>query len=119
MSFHLHLLNLLQQDYYYLTLTVPHKAYLLKSLDQDESAAEQTSAINETVLDMTGDLEYASSFRQDLTSPDHLNVSSSVVENAKLEPVLREYVNWLGDNTNLGWYLWSISRLPCIYVRIP
>ncbi|KAI1047248.1 hypothetical protein LB505_013286 [Fusarium chuoi] len=103
------------QDYYYLTLTVPHKAYLLKSLDQDESAAEQTSAINETVLDMTGDLEYASSFRQDLTSPDHLNVSSSVVENAKLEPVLREYVNWLGDNTNLGWYLWSISRLPCIY----
>ncbi|KAG5778505.1 hypothetical protein H9Q73_007829 [Fusarium xylarioides] len=83
------------QDYYYLTLTVPHKAYLLKSLDPDESAAEQTSAINETVLDMTGDLEYASSFRQDLTSPDHLNVSSSVVKNAKLEPVLREYVDWL------------------------
>ncbi|KAF5538892.1 TENA THI-4 family [Fusarium phyllophilum] len=105
------------QDYYYLTLTVPHKAYLLKSLDRDESAAEQTSAINETVLDMTGDLEYASSFRQDLTSPDHLNVSSSVVKNAKLEPVLREYVDWLGDNTNLGWYLWSISRLPCIYLN--
>ncbi|KAF5683051.1 TENA THI-4 family [Fusarium denticulatum] len=103
------------QDYYYLTLTVPHKAYLLKSLDKNESAAAQTSAINETVLDMTGDLEYASSFRQDLTSPDHLNVSSSVVKNAKLEPVLREYVDWLGDNTNLGWYLWSISRLPCIY----
>ncbi|KAI1017538.1 hypothetical protein LB504_003873 [Fusarium proliferatum] len=103
------------QDYYYLTLTVPHKAYLLKSLDRDESAADQTSAINETVLDMTGDLEYASSFREDLTSPDHLNVSSSVVKNAKLEPVLREYVDWLGDNTNLGWYLWSISRLPCIY----
>ncbi|KAF5542055.1 TENA THI-4 family [Fusarium mexicanum] len=79
------------QDYYYLTLTVPHKAYLLKTLDPDDSAAEQTSAINETVLDMTGDLEYASSFRQDLTSPDHLNVSSSVVKNAKLEPVLREY----------------------------
>ncbi|CZR42750.1 uncharacterized protein FPRO_10053 [Fusarium proliferatum ET1] len=103
------------QDYYYLTLTVPHKAYLLKSLDPDESAADQASAINETVLDMTGDLEYASSFREDLTSPDHLNVSSSVVKNAKLEPVLREYVDWLGDNTNLGWYLWSISRLPCIY----
>ncbi|KAF5969147.1 hypothetical protein FBULB1_10400 [Fusarium bulbicola] len=103
------------QDYYYLTLTVPHKAYLLKSLDPDDSAADQTSAINETVLDMTGDLEYASSFRQDLTSPEHLNVSSSVVKNAKLEPVLREYVDWLRDNTNLGWYLWSISRLPCIY----
>ncbi|KAF5645173.1 TENA THI-4 family [Fusarium sp. NRRL 52700] len=103
------------QDYYYLTLTVPHKAYLLKSLDPDESAADQTSAINETVLDMTGDLEYASSFREDLTSPDHLNVSSTVVKNAKLEPVLREYVDWLGGNTNLGWYLWSISRLPCIY----
>ncbi|KAG4274718.1 hypothetical protein FPRO04_09082 [Fusarium proliferatum] len=105
----------ISQDYYYLTLTVPHKAYLLKSLDPNESAADQTSAINETVLDMTGDLEYASSFREDLTSPDHLNVSSSVVKNTKLEPVLREYVDWLGDNTNLGWYLWSISRLPCIY----
>ncbi|KAF5586394.1 TENA THI-4 family [Fusarium subglutinans] len=103
------------QDYYYLTLTVPHKAYLLKSLDPDDSAADQTSAINETVLDMAGDLEYASSFLVDLTSPDHLNVSSAVVKNAKLEPVLREYVHWLGDNTNLGWYLWSISRLPCIY----
>ncbi|KAF5652425.1 TENA THI-4 family [Fusarium sp. NRRL 25303] len=103
------------QDYYYLTLTVPHKAYLLKSLDQEESAADQTSAINETVLDMTGDLEYASSFREDLASSNHLNVSSSVVKNTKLEPVLREYVDWLGDNTNLGWYLWSISRLPCIY----
>ncbi|KAF5663393.1 TENA THI-4 family [Fusarium circinatum] len=90
------------QDYYYLTLTVPHKAYLLKSLDPDDSAAEQTSAINETVLDMTGDLEYASSFRQYLTSPDHLNVSSAVVKNAKLEPVLREYVDWLGGNANLG-----------------
>ncbi|KAK2691424.1 hypothetical protein QWA68_008840 [Fusarium oxysporum] len=103
------------QDYYYLTLTVPHKAYLLKSLDPDESAADQTSAINETVLDMTSDLEYASHFRQDLTSPDHLNVSSTVVKNAKLEPVLRQYVDWLGENTKLGWYLFSVSRVPCIY----
>ncbi|WKT47128.1 hem oxygenase-like, multi-helical [Fusarium oxysporum f. sp. vasinfectum] len=103
------------QDYYYLTLTVPHKAYLLKSLDPGESAADQTSAINETVLDMTSDLEYASHFRQDLTSPDHLNVSSTVVKNAKLEPVLRQYVDWLGENTKLGWYLFSVSRVPCIY----
>ncbi|KAL5621019.1 hypothetical protein FOBRF1_004265 [Fusarium oxysporum] len=103
------------QDYYYLTLTVPHKAYLLKSLDPEESAADQTSAINETVLDMTSDLEYASHFRQDLTSPDHLNVSSTVVKNAKLEPVLRQYVDWLGENTKLGWYLFSVSRVPCIY----
>ncbi|EWZ81912.1 hypothetical protein FOWG_14334 [Fusarium oxysporum f. sp. lycopersici MN25] len=103
------------QDYYYLTLTVPHKAYLLKSLDPDESAADQTSAINETVLDMTSDLEYTSHFRQDLTSPDHLNVSSTVVKNAKLEPVLRQYVDWLGENTKLGWYLFSVSRVPCIY----
>ncbi|RKL46455.1 hypothetical protein BFJ70_g2944 [Fusarium oxysporum] len=103
------------QDYYYLTLTVPHKAYLLKSLDPDESAADQTSAINETVLDMTSDLEYASHFRQDLTSPNHLNVSSTVVKNAKLEPVLRQYVDWLGENTKLGWYLFSVSRVPCIY----
>jgi hypothetical protein len=88
-------------------------------LDPEESAADQTSAINETVLDMTSDLEYASHFRQDLTSPDHLNVSSTVVKNAKLEPVLRQYVDWLGENTKLGWYLFSVSRVPCIYVRIP
>ncbi|EXA41492.1 hypothetical protein FOVG_09967 [Fusarium oxysporum f. sp. pisi HDV247] len=64
---------------------------------------------------MTSDLEYASHFRQDLTSPDHLNVSSTVVKNAKLEPVLRQYVDWLGENTKLGWYLFSVSRVPCIY----
>ncbi|KAF5003446.1 hypothetical protein FDECE_9996 [Fusarium decemcellulare] len=103
------------QDYYYLTLTVPHKAYLLNVSDPNDSAAERTSAINDTVADMVGDLEYASQFRQDLESPKHLNVSDAVIENAKLEPVLRRYVDWLGENTQLGRYLFSVSRIACIY----
>ncbi|KAF4463084.1 serine threonine kinase [Fusarium albosuccineum] len=105
------------QDYYYLTLTVPHKAYLLNSSGPNDSAAERTSAINDTVADMVGDLEYASQFRQDLESPNHLNVSDAVIENAKLEPVLRRYVDWLGENTQLGWYLFSVSRIACIYSK--
>ncbi|KAI1639313.1 hypothetical protein F4809DRAFT_657806 [Biscogniauxia mediterranea] len=99
------------QDYYYLVQTAQHKAFLLPTIAPTDS--ELAAQINETTESMIKDLGYASDFREILH--DTFNVSDAVIDSNTLEAAGLGYVKWLQENTNLGWFAFQVSRIPCIY----
>ncbi|KAI1493562.1 hypothetical protein F5X96DRAFT_687402 [Biscogniauxia mediterranea] len=99
------------QDYYYLVQTAQHKAFLLPTIAPADS--DLAAQINETTESMKRDLGYASDFREDLRNS--FNVSDADIDSHTLEAAGLGYVKWLQENTNLGWFAFQVSRIPCIY----
>ncbi|KAI5917727.1 hypothetical protein F4810DRAFT_716194 [Camillea tinctor] len=99
------------QDYYYLVQTAQHKANLLPTFPTPD--AELAKEISATVQSMNKSLDDAREFREILTK--NLTIPDSAIDNGALEAAGLGYVKWLQENTNLGWFAFEVSRIPCVY----
>ena len=104
----------IQQDYYYLVQTILQRASVLgTSLPGPEDIF--LTNINNTVNSMSGDVEFATLFKKNLT--DELGIDERVIDSGNFHAAGLGYAKWLQTTTELGWFAFQVSRIACVYVR--
>ncbi|KAI1370065.1 hypothetical protein F4677DRAFT_451765 [Hypoxylon crocopeplum] len=79
------------------------------------SETDLISNITTVINSMNHSLEYANTFYRSLTNQSRLNVSAETIHDGAFEAAGLGYVKWLQDNVNLGWFVYQVSRIPCVY----
>ncbi|KAH8646725.1 hypothetical protein BX600DRAFT_518759 [Xylariales sp. PMI_506] len=110
------MLTLIQQDYYYLVNYVQYKALRMTTYSEVRPT-ELLSVMMEETASISGDIDYAWSYRNETLAGD-LSIPLEDIDNGALDVAQVAYAEWLQKNLDLGWFTMHVQSIPCIYGRV-